>query len=183
MSFQSYAPAVQNIRKDTIVYRTKDSLDMIKNGKYFAFARERSAEYGKVVGTFRVEKDLRLVDLTAQNTIDWMEEYHRDQFQVLSRYLDLQNHSPVPYGDAVDSAFADNDNVAPAMEEALWVVMNKEKGQQYKCDGWYIPPNKLWPPSSKNAGESFHSEVMLFDWRQCLSFQEYEEKYEKKSER
>lgn len=173
MSLQSYAPKVHTLPMGNYVYRTKDSVDLIEAGKYFAIERERSEPYGNILGIFRVKKDLKLIDLTAEATKDWMETYHRNDYQVLARYLDTAKTPPVPYGAEVNSPFADNDGVAPDMEKALWRAMNKEVGSHYKCDGWFIPKNIVWPPSSDNAGEPFHSEVMLYDWRSCLSAEYY----------
>ena len=173
MSSQSFAPKVHTLREGEYVYRTKDSVELIEAGSYFTIEQERSEQYGKILGIFRVKKDLSLVDLTAEATKDWMQRYHRGEYQVLASYLDIVNSPPVPWGAEVNSPFADNDCVAPEMKKALWRVMNKEVGSHYKCDGWFIPEEIVWPPSSENAGEPFHSEVMLYDWRSCLSAEHY----------
>lgn len=176
MSLQSYAPHVHILEKGTTVYRAKASKELIESGQFFAINRDRSEnQYGGVLGIFHVKKDLRLVELTAEATMDWLNTYHNAQYKVLRKYLDHDNHDPVPFGAAVDSSFADNDGVAGIMVTALQEAIDRENHRQYSYDGWFIPKDKVWPPSSKNAGRDFHSEAMLFNWRDCMTAVQYVE--------
>lgn len=166
---QSVAPEVVSVSKEVRVYRSKSTKEQIYNGRYFAIEKERSAVYANkgsgFIATFRATRDLKLVDLTAQGTIDWMNCYCPAQFEVLEKYLDLNHTDPRPYGAVLNAPFADNDNCAPAMESALQIALQKDNRN---ADGWCIPQGKKWPPSSKNNGSPFHSEIMLYNWRDCL---------------
>lgn len=131
---QSLAPALCIIRKDTRI--------LIEEGKFFAINRNRAESYGRELGIFTSTKDLRLITLTDEATIDWMKVYQSQHYNVLEEYLDLENHLPVAYGAAVDSSFADNDGVAPTMVATLEVIV-QEMAPMFKYDGWYIPDEKL----------------------------------------
>ncbi len=58
---------ITNYPQDSIVYRSANTLDKLKNGQWFSFTPNATFGYGSLTGEFKINKKLKLIDICRED--------------------------------------------------------------------------------------------------------------------
>ncbi len=58
---------ITNYPSNSIIYRSANALDKLKDGKWFSFAPNVTFGYGSLTGEFKTNKDLKLIDICRED--------------------------------------------------------------------------------------------------------------------
>lgn len=150
--------------KDSLVYRGKTNVNLVQTGNWFAYDKNVAISYAGnrgVVCTYKVTRNLNLVDMQGENTRDYILSYSPSADNPYEQYISSGDLEPVPKGEDQKILYVDMDGTAAEMKKFLETLAIRE-------DGWWVGDEARWPPSSKNKGHKFHSEVMIFKPRESL---------------